>query len=112
MATIKNKILALKESNPDMKSSAIAKRLGVKPAYVYTTIYLANKAKKTKVAALPKASAPKAATPIFVPTQPAQHERMEAEIDDLRKEVGELTTIIAYLERRCASWERIYGSPV
>lgn len=111
MATIKDKILALKESNPDMKSSAIAKRLGVKPAYVYTTIYLANKAKKNKVAVVAKASAPKASAPIVVPTV-SRNEVMAAEIDDLRKEVGELTTIIAYLERRCASWERIYGSPV
>lgn len=111
MATLKDRILALKEAHPTMKASSISKRLGVKPAYVYTVMYLAKKAKKNKVATVAKASAPKASAPIVVPTV-SRNEVMAAEIDDLRKEVGELTTIIAYLERRCASWERIYGSPV
>lgn len=117
--TLKDKIVALKTNNPDLTAKQIADKLKTKVQYVYTTLYLA---KKGDAVAKPKRKAKKDNP--FTPIAEALGERVQAGLSEaslaalrnqnsaLRKEIDELTTIIAYLEHRCYRAESKNGAPV
>lgn len=115
-------ILAYKAANPHATAKEIAKKFKTKVQYVYTTLYMDRKSKEA--ARAQKESGPvKVAKndprmPKFEPRPVIVHSHNDAiqvlqnKVDDLRKEIEELTVVIAYLEHRCARAEAKNGTSV
>jgi hypothetical protein len=77
-------VLKMRQENPDMKSSEIARRLKVKRSYVYSVFY--HDKRKQKIAEIRE--------------QPLIPVGESLSTASLKREIEELTIIIAYLEHR------------
>ena len=111
---MKQKILDYIKANPTVPARVVASKLGTKVQYVHSVKYLEGKKSK--------ATRRKNARPPEVPT----FKREDSELRDLRiavsqhahivdrlkKEIVELTTIIAYLEHRCFKAEGPRGPAI
>lgn len=107
--TIAQQIVAYKKANPSAKAKDIAKKFKTKVQYVYTCLYLSRKQTSKKQPTVPNA-APKVAPNDAVQNSIVSFLRKQN--DELRKEIGELTVVIAYLEHRCARAEAKNGVAV
>lgn len=118
--TTAQKIIDYKKVNPNASAKEIAKKFKTKVQYVYTTIYMDRKRQSNKQTKAQKASAK--ARPTAPVVEQAQsnlagylhkmNDALKREAASLRKEIDELTVIIAYLEHRCARAEAKHGSTV
>lgn len=121
---LSQQILAHKKAFPDTKAAELAKMFKTKVNYVYTVLYLDRKKQKaTKVKAV-KLAARKAPPMIPMGEQAAANTSFDAfmakeraalvtqQVADLKKEIDELTVIIAYLEHRCNKAESKVGLAV
>lgn len=116
------KIIDLTMKHPDWTPQQLAKELGCDVQYVYSTQYLHRKkveganplAKKAESKVPAKRGRPKKAK--FEAVAPMNtttlHDLQTQTIRNLRKEIEELTVIIAYLEHRCAQAEARRGASV
>lgn len=111
--TMSKKILAFVKENPGMTAEQVAQKLGTKKQYVHTVMYMARKAKNEKKVAK-KIGRPKKHVTMAVPAGvPVEFSSAQAEtIRSLRKEIDELTVVIAYLEHRCSRAEASRGTTV
>lgn len=117
---LSKQILAYKKANPDTKPAEIAKKLKTKVQYVYTVLYLDRKKQNaTKVNSGKLAT--RKAPPMIPPGEQAaanisldvfMAKERAAQVADLKKEIDELTVIIAYLEHRCNKAESKVGLAV
>jgi sugar-specific transcriptional regulator TrmB len=114
----RNAIVAYRIANPNATAKQIAAALGANIQYVYNVLKQEKKGPKTKR----KPGRPaKVTAPFDVPpvkrdpemdrmrNAVSEHARI---VDGLRKEIEELTVIIAYLEHRVAKAERHRGLTV
>ena len=104
---MKQKILDYIKANPTVPASVVASKLGTKVQYVHSVKYLEGKKKS-------KATRRKALiSPLQVEAaQKTVNTLDQIRISNLEKEIVELTTIIAYLEHRCAKAESVRGFAV
>lgn len=89
----RDEVLKMRQENPGMRSAEIARRLKVKRSYVYSVLY--HEKRKQKIAAIRQ-------MPIGeINLMPVEDKPPYAiEIASLKREIEELTIIIAYLEHR------------
>lgn len=96
-ATKVNKAAAIREmikANPQMSTEDLAKKAGVKLQYIHSVKYLMKKANSVaKKRGRPRKDKP-------VPQTTPLYEHQHQQIRSLRKEIEELTIVIAYLEHR------------
>ena len=119
----KDAILAYRAANPKATANEMVKARGVNLQYVYSVLR-GKKAKKAKgkIGRPRKVQSPwKAVAPLAVPPvkrdpeldnlrrSVSEHARI---VDGLKKEIEELTVIIAYLEHRCFKAEGARGPSV
>lgn len=112
------------KNNPGLRPAEIAKKANTSLQYVYTTMYLDRKAKgirKHKPKQAAKAVAPKPAAKakhpensgeIVIQVESFNKIALEDQIVALKKEIDELTVIIAYLEHRVKVAEAKHGATV
>ena len=96
-------VLKMREENPQVTAAEIARKLKVKRSYVYSVFYLDKRKKRVKEIKEAKAVPMKGEIKLM-PTISREAE--------LRKEIEELTIIIAYLEHRVKMAEGYRGSPI
>ena len=109
--TMAQKIVKLMEEKPLLTAAEVAEKLGTKTQYVNSVIYLQRK----KAGSSPrKPGRPKKSVTMVVPAGVAvEFNNAQAEtIRSLRKEIDELTVVIAYLEHRCSRAENRRGVAV
>lgn len=111
----RNAIVAYRISNPNATAKQIAAALGANIQYVYNVLKQEKKGPKIN---RKRGRPAKVAAPFDVPpvkrdpemdrmrNAVSEHARI---VDGLRKEIEELTVIIAYLEHRCAKAEARNG---
>lgn len=116
----RNAIVAYRLSNPNATPAQIAIALDTNLQYVYSVLRNEKKGPKIKR----KPGRPRKVVSPMESAQPAvkrdpEVERLRASVsehahivDGLKKEIEELTVIIAYLEHRCAKAERHRGLAV
>lgn len=104
----RNAILAYRASNPDASAKQITEALGVNLQYVYMVLK-----SKRKVGRPSKAESPLEVRDVKRDSEMERMQRSVSEhaniVDGLKKEIEELTVIIAYLEHRCAKAEARNG---
>ena len=110
----KEAILAYRAANPGATANDIVKALGANLQYVYSVLRGKKIAKKSR-AGRPRKNISPLQTPVFKRENPelsnlriavSEHAHI---VDGLKKEIDELTVIIAYLEHRCAKAEHHRG---
>lgn len=91
----RDEVLKMRQENPGIRSAEIARRLKVKRSYVYSVLY--HEKRKQKIAAIRQ-------VPIgeinLMPVAKEEKPPYAIEIASLKREIEELTIIIAYLEHR------------
>jgi hypothetical protein len=111
----RNAIVAFRLANPNATAKQIAVGTGANIQYVYNVLKQEKKGPKIKrkPGRPPKVAAPFDAPPVKrdpemdrMRNAVGEHARI---VDGLRKEIEELTVIIAYLEHRCAKAEARNG---
>lgn len=114
----KDAVLAYRAANPNASANDIVKALGVNLQYVYSILRGKKAAKKGKP------GRPRKEQPVLVGVPPVKREDPEIRnlrmavsehahiVDNLKKEINELTVIIAYLEHRCFKAEGPRGPSV
>jgi predicted transcriptional regulator len=94
-------VLKMRQENPGMKAAEIAQRLRVKKSYVYSVLY--HQKRKQKIEAIRQAPQGEVHFIQSVDTQ---------QVNSLKREIEELTIIIAYLEHRVKVAEAKHGSAI
>ena len=111
----RNAIVAFRAANPNATAKQIAVGTGANIQYVYNVLKQDKKGPKIKrkPGRPPKAKSPFDAPPVKrdpemdrMRNAVSEHARI---VDNLKKEIEELTVIIAYLEHRCAKAEARNG---
>lgn len=111
-------ILAYRAANPKATANEIVKALGVNLQYVYSVFRGKKKTKvKGKIGRPHKVQSPwKAVPPLKRDPELDNLRRSVSEhaniVDGLKREIEELTIIIAYLEHRCAKAEGSRGPAI
>lgn len=111
-------ILAYRLSNPGASAKQITDALGVNLQYVYNVLKEAKRGPKVKrkLGRPRKVVAPLAVPPVKRDPELDNLRRSVSEhaniVDGLKREIEELTIIIAYLEHRCARAEGSRGPAI
>lgn len=111
-------ILAYRAANPKATANEIVKALGVNLQYVYSVFRGKKKTKaKGKIGRPHKVQSPWKAVPPLKRDPEVDRLRLAVSehariVDGLKKEIDELTVIIAYLEHRCFKAEGARGPSV
>jgi hypothetical protein len=111
-------ILAYRAANPGASTKQITEALGVNLQYAYNVLKEANRGPKVKrkLGRPRKMVAPLAVPPVKRDPEFDNLRRSVSEhahiVDGLKKEIEELTIIIAYLEHRCAKAEGSRGPAI
>jgi hypothetical protein len=114
----RNAILAYRLSNPGASAKQITDALGVNLQYVYNVLKEEKRGPKVKrkLGRPRKVVAPLAVPPVKRDPELDNLRRSVSEhaniVDGLKREIEELTIIIAYLEHRCARAEGSRGPAI